>query len=141
LLQPLVGEISSTEMKLHDRVSAAVVMARSWGRLLRGHEHSGGRDNEKDRVMRQEEVAQLARLGIHPDRLAGRLRLVLTIGCYGDFRFTRDILSTGVKHKQIELAIQALVALGAHCDCGVFQAVGQLPRGVLGHHLTALRAE
>lgn len=86
--------------------------------------------------MRQEEVTRLTKLGIHPDRLAGRLRLVLTIGCYNDFRFTRDILSTGGRHAQLELAIQALIDLGAHCDCEVFRAVGQLPRGVLWHHTT-----
>lgn len=118
-----------------------VLMGRSWVRSRRGHERGGGRDSEKDRVMRREEVDRLARLGIYPDRLAGRLRLVLTIGCYGDFRFTRDILSTGVRHEQIELAIQALVALGARCDCGVFQAVGQLSWAVLGHHPTTPRAE
>src|SRR5438067_9069185 len=115
-------------MKLHDRVGTTVLMVRSWARTLQGHSREG-----RDRVMRQEEAAQLVRLGIHPDRLAGRLRLSLPTGCYGDFRFTRDILSTSVRCEQIELAIQALVDLGARCDCGVFQAVGQLPRGVLWH--------
>ncbi len=91
--------------------------------------------------MRQEEVSRLMRLGIHPDRLAGRLRLVLTIGCYGDFRFTRDILSTSGRLEQIEPAIQALLDLGARCDCEVFRAVGQLPRGVLWHHSAAAEAE
>jgi hypothetical protein len=84
--------------------------------------------------MRQEEVARLLKLGIRPDGLAGRLRLVLTIGCYRDFRFTRDILSSSVKYEQMDGAIEALVHLGAHCDCEVFRAVGELPRGVLWHH-------
>src|SRR4051794_19890801 len=30
---------------------------------------------------------RLSALGIYPEGLAGRLRLVLTIGCYRDFRF------------------------------------------------------
>jgi hypothetical protein len=89
------------------------------------------------RIVKQEELAQLMKLGIRPDSLAGRLRLVLTIGCYGDFRFTRDILSTSGKHEQIELAIEALIELGACCDCEVFRAVGQLPRGILWHHSTS----
>jgi hypothetical protein len=76
--------------------------------------------------MRQEEVDRLTKLGIYPDMLAGRLRLVLTIGCYNDFRFTRDILCSGGRHEQMDL--------GANCDCEVFRAVGQLPRGVLWHH-------
>jgi hypothetical protein len=84
--------------------------------------------------MRPEELAQLARLGIRSDSLAGRLRLVLTIGCYGDFRFTRDILSSSGRPEQIEEAVEALMALGAQCDCQVFRALGQLPRGVLWHH-------
>ena len=90
--------------------------------------------------MRQEEVARLLKLGIRPDGLAGRLRLVLTIGCYRDFRFTRDILSSSVKYEQMEGAIEALVRLGAHCDCEVFRAVGELPRGVLWHHPTTQEA-
>jgi hypothetical protein len=85
-------------------------------------------------VLRDEDLARLATLGIYPDRLAGRLRLVLTIGCYRDFRFTRDILSTGDCGDQIDLAIAALIALGAQCDCQVFKAVGQLPRSILWHH-------
>lgn len=88
-------------------------------------------------IVGPEEVARLARLGIRPDGLAGRLRLVLTIGCYGDFRFTRDILSTSARPEQIELAIETLTDLGAHCDCQVFHALGQLPRGLLWHHFTA----
>lgn len=80
---------------------------------------------------------RLARLGIHSESLAGRLRLVLTIGCYGDFRFTRDILSTSARPEQIELAIDTLMDLGATCDCQVFQALGQLPRGLLWHHSRA----
>lgn len=91
--------------------------------------------------MRQEDVAKLARLGIRPDGLAGRLRLVLTIGCYGDFRFTRDILSTSARPEQIDLAIEALEDLGARCDCQVFYALGQLPRGLLWHHPAAPGAE
>jgi len=75
-------------------------------------------------------------LGIHPDSLTGRLRLVLSIGCYGDFRFTHDILSSSIQNEQLERAIDILIDLGAHCDCGVFQAVGQLPRAVLWHHPT-----
>lgn len=94
-----------------------------------------------DWIMRQEEVSRLTQLGIHPDRLAGRLRLVLTIGCYGDFRFTRDILGTSSKSEQTGPAIQALVDLGANCDCEVFRALGQLPRGVLWHHSTVPVAE
>jgi hypothetical protein len=83
---------------------------------------------------------RLALLGIHPDGLAGRLRLVLTIGCYSDFRFTRDILSSSTKHEEIERAIEALIDLGALCDCEVFHALGQLPRGLLWHHPTAHEA-
>jgi len=92
------------------------------------------RDEESDRLVRQEDTSRLVKLGIHPDSLAGRLRLVLTIGCYGDFRFTRDILSTSLTPERLELAIEALMDLGAVCDCQVFRAVGQLPRGVLWHH-------
>lgn len=88
-------------------------------------------------MRRQEEATRLTRLGVHTDSLAGRLRLVLTVGCYGDFRFTRDILSTSMTQEKIELVIETLGDLGASCDCGVFQAVGQLPRGVLWHHATA----
>ena len=91
--------------------------------------------------MRQEEVSRLVMLGIRPDSLAGRLRLVLIMGCYSDFRFTRDILSSSARPEKIELAIEALEALGAHCDCGVFRALGQLPRGVLWHHPTTPGAE
>jgi hypothetical protein len=65
---------------------------------------------------------------------------VLTIGCYNDFRFTRDILSTGAASDQVELAIQALEDLGANCDCQVLQALGQPARGVLWHHPPAHEA-
>jgi len=94
----------------------------------------------KEAIRGEAKVVRLGKLGIRPDSLAERLRLVLTIGCYGDFRFTRDILTSSARPEQIELAIQALVDLGANCDCGVFHAVGQPPRGVLWHHSTAPRA-
>jgi hypothetical protein len=84
-------------------------------------------------VPRQEELGQILALGIHPASLAGRLRLVLTVGCYGDFRFTRDILSTSAARDQLDPAIQALRELGANCDCEVFHAVGQPPLGILWH--------
>jgi hypothetical protein len=113
-------------------VGVRVLLARFWERALGGY----SRDEKRNWVVRQEEVARLVRLGIHPDSLAGRLRLVLTIGCYGDFRFTRDILSTSLTPERLELAIEALMDLGAVCDCQVFRAVGQLPRGVLWHHPT-----
>jgi len=90
-----------------------------------------------ERVLPPEELARLTALGIHPAGLAGRLRLVLTIGCYNDFRFTRDILKTGGAHEQAEKAIEALRGLGANCDCQVLQALGQPPRGVLWHHPAA----
>lgn len=83
--------------------------------------------------MSKETVIRLAKLGIYPDALAGRLRLVLVIGCSGDFRFTRDILSTGAAHERLEEAVQALEGLGAHCDCEVFKAICQLPRGIFRH--------
>ena len=105
-------------------------LAWAWAWPWRQRPH-GSRERS---VLRQEELAQLSVLGIHPEGLAGRLRLVLSIGCYHDFRFTRDILSTGAASQQAEMAIQALVELGAHCDCEVLQALGQLPRGVLWHH-------
>src|SRR6266550_5037838 len=95
---------------------------------------------ESHRVLRREKLVPLTMLGVRPDGLAGRLRLVLTIGCYRDFRFTRDILSSSVAQEQIELAIDALIGLGAHCDCEVFHAIGHLPRGVLWHHSTAPEA-
>lgn len=98
---------------------------------------AGRRSEEKLKVLRQAEVVRLALLGIHPDMLAGRLRLVLTTGCYRDFRFTIDILSTSASPEKIELAITALIGLGAQCDCEVFKAVGQLPRAILWHHPTA----
>jgi hypothetical protein len=62
------------------------------------------------------------------------LRLVLAVGCYSDFRFTRDILSSGAMQEQTEPAIEALIDLGARCDCEVFEALGQPPRSVLWHH-------
>ena len=96
---------------------------------------------ENHRILRREELVSLSMLGVRPDGLAGRLRLVLTIGCYRDFRFTRDILSSSVAQEQIELAIDALIALGAQCDCEVFHAIGHLPRGVLWHHSTAPEAQ
>lgn len=110
--------------------------ARLWVGSLGGR----ARDDKREQIVRQVEVARLLRLGIRPDSLAGRLRLVLIMGCYGDFRLTRDILSTSGRPERIELAIQALVALGAHCDCEVFRAVGQLPRCMLWHHPTTLAA-
>jgi hypothetical protein len=108
----------------------SVLLARLRERMVREY----SRDEESDRVVRQEDTSRLVKLGIHSDSLAGRLRLVLTIGCYGDFRFTRDILSTSLRPERLELAIEALMDLGAVCDCQVFRAVGQLPRGVLWHH-------
>lgn len=119
-------------MTLQGSLDAVVLMTRSWVRSLRGHSHV----EKRDRIVRQAELARLMRLGIRPDSLAGRLRLVLPTGCYGDFRFTRDILSTSARREHTELAIQALIDLGARCDCEVFQAIGQLPRGVLWHHLS-----
>ncbi|HMA34848.1 MAG TPA: DUF2695 domain-containing protein [Chloroflexia bacterium] len=89
--------------------------------------------------MRPAELARLAALGIHPADLTGRLRLVLVIGCYRDFRFTRDILKSGAVGAQVDQAISALEQLGAHCDCEVFQAMGQPPRGVLWHNPAAAR--
>lgn len=90
-----------------------------------------------ERDLSAEQTARLSRLGIHPSGMAGRLRLVLTIGCYKDFRFTRDILSTGSKGEEIEMAIQALMDLGASCDCQVLHALGQPARGLLWHHPTS----
>src|SRR5437870_2516794 len=66
------------------------------------------RSSQEKLVLRQKELDQLLALGIHPEGLAGRLRLVLTIGCYHDFRFTRDILSTGAAYERADLAIKAL---------------------------------
>ena len=98
----------------------------AWGADRRRH--------QREQAFQQVKLNRLALLGIHPDGLAGRLRLVLTIGCYSDFRFTRDILSSSARHEQIEGAVETLIDLGAHCDCEVFQALGQLPRGLLWHH-------
>lgn len=93
-----------------------------------GYKAPGGR------VLRQQELAMLASLGIYPDSLAGRLRLVPVIGCFGDFRFTRGILRTGSAREQEERAVQALMDLGASCDCEVFKAICQLPRGIFVHN-------
>ena len=101
-----------------------------WARGLGGHK----RARNRDRVLRRKELVRLTMLGIHPERLAGRLRLVLTAGCYRDFRFTCDILLTSAMPEQHGLAIEALIELGAHCDCEVFRALGQLPMGVLWHN-------
>jgi hypothetical protein len=65
--------------------------------------------------------------------LAGRLRLVLPVGCAHDFTQTRAILRTSSSRDQIDAAIQALCDRGAHCDCAVFQAVGEPPRCALWH--------
>ena len=119
------------------RLQGSVGRARSWVWSLGGR----ARDDRREQIVRQDEVARLLRLGIRTDSLTGRLRLVLIMGCYGDFRFTRDILSTSGRPERIELAIQALVALGANCDCEVFRAVGQPPRGMLWHHPTKLEPE
>ena len=82
------------------------------------------------------ELTRLAALGIRPPDLAARLRLVLPVGCAHDFTQTRAILRTGPgAQDQIEAAIQALIEHGAHCDCEVFQALGEPPRCVLWHHL------
>jgi hypothetical protein len=115
------------------RIPGIIAWAQAW---VAGRPEDAEEKHEKYRVMRQEELASLTILGVRPDGLAGRLRLVLTIGCYRDFRFTRDILSSSAAPEQIELVIEVLTGLGAHCDCEVFYAIGQLPRGVLWHHST-----
>ncbi len=97
-----------------------------WGRR--------GRDAQNKDAMQQRQLRRLALLGIQPDALAGRLRLVMTIGCYGDFRFTRDILGTGEAPNLVDPAIEALEDLGAACDCQVLQVLRQDPRGLLWHH-------
>ncbi len=96
------------------------------------------RDAQKKEAVQQRQLRRLALLGIQPDALAGRLRLVMTIGCYGDFRFTRDILGSGAAPSQVDLAIEALEDLGARCDCQVLQALGQPARGILWHHSDTL---
>jgi hypothetical protein len=75
----------------------------------------------------------LAAVGILPTVLAGRLRLVLPVGCAHDFTQTRSILQSGATGDQVEAAIAVLTARGAQCDCSVFQALGELPRCVLWH--------
>ncbi|HEX8598236.1 MAG TPA: hypothetical protein VF952_06915 [Chloroflexia bacterium] len=92
------------------------------------------RRHQRKQALQQLKLQRLELLGIHPDGLAGRLRLVLAVGCYSDFRFTRDILSSGAMQEQTEPAIEALIDLGARCDCEVFEALGQPPRSVLWHH-------
>ena len=72
--------------------------------------------------MRPEGLVRLARLGIRSDSLAGRLRLVLTIGCYADFRFTRDILSSSGKPEQVE---QAINRFGTNTGGGFLAALGR----------------
>ena len=69
--------------------------------------------------------------------LAGRLRLVLPVGCARDFTQTRAILATGGARHQIDAAIQVLRDRGAACDCEVFAALGEPPRCVLWHHRRA----
>jgi hypothetical protein len=81
------------------------------------------------------ERARLAALGIQPIELAERLRLVLPVGCARDFTQTRAILRTSRAPGEVDAAIQALVERGAHCDCAVFQALGEPPRGVLWHRV------
>ena len=102
-----------------------------------GERGAARRSHQREQAAQQVKLNRLALLGIHPDSLAGRLRLVLTIGCYSDFRFTRDILSSSAKHEQIERAVETLIDLGARCDCEVFRALGQMPRSLLWHHPTA----
>ena len=123
-LSPEGGPPGTARMRA-EGVPAEAEQARRRGR---------GGSGAEERVLRREEIDRLSVLGIHPEGLAGRLRLVLTIGCYRDFRFTRDILLTGSAREQVDLAIQALKELGASCDCQVLQAVGQPPRGLLWHH-------
>src|SRR5690349_20699997 len=83
------------------------------------------------------EWARLAALGIRPMELAGRLRLVLLVGCGRDFTQTRALLRTAGKRDQVEAAIQALMEREAHCDCEVFQALGEPPSCVLWHQPAA----
>ena len=114
----------STLSSSHDEVSN-----RSWWTRA-----GDRRRHQRKQALQQLKLQRLELLGIHPDGLAGRLRLVLAVGCYSDFRFTRDILSSGAMQEQTEPAIEALIDLGARCDCEVFEALGQPPRSVLWHH-------
>jgi hypothetical protein len=102
-----------------------------WRTAARAARH---RDTTRPRLT-PAELARLAALGIRPLDLAARLRLVLPVGCAHDFTQTRVILDTGHARDQVDAAIQALIAQGAHCDCEVFQALGESPRGVLWHHV------
>ncbi len=86
-------------------------------------------------VLTSAELTRLVALGINPMELAGRLRLVLPVGCARDFTQTRAILRTSAARDQLEAAIQALIDRGAHCDCAVFRAVGEPPRCALWHPL------
>lgn len=81
------------------------------------------------------ELARRSALGIRPRALAAQLRRVLPVGCAHDFTQTRAILGTGPARDQVDAAIQAVIAQGAHGDCEVFQALGASPRGVLSHHV------
>ena len=85
--------------------------------------------------MRREDAAGLARLGIRSDSLAGRLRLVLTIGCYRDFRFMRDILSTSARPEQVELAIEARTDLVT-----ALPAIGLIVGGLIGFAVLSFAA-
>ena len=78
-------------------------------------------------------LARLAALGIQPMALAGRLRLVLPVGCSRDFTQTRAILGSGGARDRVDAAIQALMEREAHCDCEVFQALEEPPRCLLWH--------
>ena len=103
-------------------------------KVVQGKWWARSTDRRWEQGLRQKKLDRLLALGIYPDRLAGRLRLVISIGCYGDFRFTLDILSSSLTNDKIDRAIDVLTDLGAHCDCGVFRAIGQVPRALLWHH-------
>ena len=113
----------------------------AWRRALSTIKNERGGVAERNKLLRQGKLARLDVLGVRPDGLTGRLRLVLTIGCYQDFRFTRDILSTSLSGEELEQAIEILSYLGAVCDCEVFRALGQPARGVLWHHPVALPSD